>query len=57
MLVHLISRRADAGDATQGVPGSHVVKIQVAPPRSRRRGPRAAYVVFEGLAPGIYHTW
>jgi hypothetical protein len=51
------SCRPDAGDSTQGVPGGQVFKMQVTPPR-RRRGRRCeAYVVFEGLAPGIYNTW
>ncbi|KIM74213.1 hypothetical protein PILCRDRAFT_92724 [Piloderma croceum F 1598] len=46
----------DAGDATQGVPGGHVVKVHVIVPRETRRR-RTAYVVFEGLRPGIYNTW
>lgn len=51
------SCRADAGDATQGVPGGRVYKMRVVPPTQRRRGRRVAYVVFEGLAPGVYDTW
>lgn len=31
--------------------------MQVMVPKARRRGRRAAYVVFEGLAPGIYDVW
>jgi hypothetical protein len=49
-------RRADAGDASQGVPGGTVARIHVSPPR-QRRGRSAAYVVFEGLVPGIYESW
>lgn len=51
------SCRADAGDATQGVPGGRVYKMQVVVLTRRRRGRRAAYIVFEGLAPGVYNTW
>jgi hypothetical protein len=51
-----MSRRADAGDASQGVPGGSVVKYRVQ--ASTKRPKRCeAYVVFEGLAPGIYNTW
>ncbi|KIM89859.1 hypothetical protein PILCRDRAFT_84703 [Piloderma croceum F 1598] len=46
----------DAGDATQGVPGGTVRRMRVTVPR-RRKGRRVAYVVFEGLAPGVYDTW
>jgi hypothetical protein len=53
----LSSYRADAGDATQGVPDGRVVKFRVLVPKARRRSRRVAYVVFEGLAPGIYNTW
>ena len=49
--------RPDAGDATQGVPGGTVYRMRVVVPRQRRRGRRAAYVVFEGLTPGVYDTW
>jgi hypothetical protein len=31
--------------------------MRVVPPTQRRRGRRVAYVVFEGLAPGVYDTW
>ena len=47
----------DAGDATQGVVGGTVYKVRVTVPKTRRRGRHAAYVVFEGLAPGVYWTW
>jgi hypothetical protein len=52
----LLSCRADAGEATQGVPGGQVVKYRVTPPK-RRHKKCTAYVVFEGLAPGVYNTW
>ena len=48
--------RPDAGDATQGVPGGTVRRMRVTVPR-RRKGRHVAYVVFEGLAPGVYDTW
>lgn len=42
-----------AGDATQGVPGGHVRRLQ----RRIRHGPRyKAYVVFKGRRPGVYTT-
>jgi len=48
-------RRADAGDASQGVDGGKVAKINDSP--WQHCGRRAAYVVFEGLAPGVYSSW
>ena len=51
----LIPCREDAGDASQGVYGSKVAEIHVSPQRCRGRC--AAYVVFEGLAPGVYDSW
>ncbi|KIM88515.1 hypothetical protein PILCRDRAFT_2743 [Piloderma croceum F 1598] len=47
----------DAGDATQGVPGGKVYKMQVQVTRKHRKGRRVAYVVFEGLATGVFDTW
>ena len=48
--------RPDAGDATQGVPGGTVHRVQVAVPR-QRKGRHAAYIVFKGLTPDVYDTW
>lgn len=45
-------------DATLEVLGSNT--FTVTPPKPshpRRRGRATAYVVFEGLAPGVYETW
>ena len=57
-MYHLFfSLRPDAGDATQGVPGGKVYKMQVQVTRRHRKGHRAAYVVFEGLATGVFETW
>jgi hypothetical protein len=56
-LILSLFSRADAGDTTQGVPGGSVRRFRVDVPERRRRGRRAVYVVFEGLAPGVYNTW
>jgi hypothetical protein len=50
--------RHRAAHASQGYPGGHVNKIRVIPPAIGNRNRHlVAYVVFEGLAPGIYDTW
>lgn len=54
----LQSPRQAAGHFTQGILGGHVYKMQVVVPNhGRRRRHCVAYVVFEGLAPGIYNAW
>ncbi|KAJ7025138.1 hypothetical protein C8F04DRAFT_1191703 [Mycena alexandri] len=45
-----------AAAATQGV--SRAQPQRLTPPhKSRKRGKKAAYVVFYGRRPGVYHTW
>ncbi|KIM87298.1 hypothetical protein PILCRDRAFT_3798 [Piloderma croceum F 1598] len=46
-----------AGHLSQGYPGGKAIRMRVEPPRKKCRFPPAAYVVFEGLMPGIYDTW
>ncbi|KAJ7020552.1 hypothetical protein C8F04DRAFT_1274946 [Mycena alexandri] len=45
---------AEAGTATQGIPGAHVRAV-IKP--SKKRVKKGAYVVFFGRAPGVYLTW
>ncbi|KZP24363.1 hypothetical protein FIBSPDRAFT_888829 [Athelia psychrophila] len=46
-----------AGHASQGVPGGQVRRlVQIVLPHANR-GPKVAYVVYEGLIPGIYTRW
>ena len=51
----MVFTRHGAGHLSQGYPGGKA--IRVTPPRKKYRFPPAAYVVFEGLMPGIYDTW
>jgi hypothetical protein len=49
--------RHHAGHASQGYPGGTAVRMKVITPKKRRGDKCEAYVVFEGLAPGIYTSW
>ncbi|KAF7980386.1 hypothetical protein HWV62_38178 [Athelia sp. TMB] len=48
-----------AAHATQGVVGGHAIRVEVTVPnvKRRRHKKRKAYVVFEGLEPGVYTDW
>jgi len=50
-----ITPRADAGHLSQGVPAARVRKLWDKTPKNSEFF--EAYVVFEGLAPGIYSSW
>jgi hypothetical protein len=58
MIYIIIFARHTAGHLSQGYPGGKAIKVRVQPPQNdRRKFKAAAYVVFEGLMPGIYDTW
>ena len=50
--------RARAGSASQGYPGGEVRRLATnGPPGMQRRRANVAWVVYEGLRPGIYTSW
>lgn len=53
------SHRARAGSASQGHPGGKVRRLVTINPPAARQGtvPNVAWVVYEGLQPGVYDTW
>lgn len=55
-----MANRARAGSASQGYPGGMVRRlVTINPPKPNRRNeaPNVAWVVYEGLQPGIYNSW
>jgi hypothetical protein len=53
----MIFIRHRAGHLSQGYPGGKAIRMRVKPPQTKHKFKPAAYVVFEGLMPGIYDTW
>lgn len=52
--------RARAGSASQGYPGGTVRRLVTINPPTRTRQDRVAnvaWVVYEGLQPGVYNSW
>ncbi|KAJ7890039.1 hypothetical protein B0H13DRAFT_1887747 [Mycena leptocephala] len=46
--------KSEAGNATQGTPHTHVKAVRK---QTKRRGTRAAYVVFRGDPVGVFRSW
>ncbi|KZP12465.1 hypothetical protein FIBSPDRAFT_961411 [Athelia psychrophila] len=48
-----------AAHATQGIPGGNARRVTIIPPNDNwaQRRNIVAWVVYEGLSPGIYNTW